>query len=184
MARAQLVTKRWSDPKHVFSFRVDELVVRVGKDKVPKFVTAVEKITYADLADILPPGRQRLLQTPNTSTAPVFKTRFVADPQPPASKLELKDADAPVLPAATWNVRCEPLDGPDTFVEEIVAHVLSELHWWLNPLWGQARLLCSEQYRQRWSSPGSGARRSVSPTREPATLGARHRQRTASWWSA
>ena len=31
MARAQLVTKRWSDPKHVFSFRVDELVVRVGE---------------------------------------------------------------------------------------------------------------------------------------------------------
>ena len=73
MARAQLATKRWSDPKHVFSFRVDELVVRVGKDKVPKFVTAVEKITYADLADILPPGRTRAWQTPNTSTAPVFK---------------------------------------------------------------------------------------------------------------
>ena len=104
MARAQLVTKRWSDPKHVFSFRVDELVVRVGKDKVPKFVKAVEKITYADLADILPPGRTRAWQTPNTSTAPVFKTRFVADAQPPAGKLELKDAEAPVLPAATWNV--------------------------------------------------------------------------------
>ena len=80
MARAQLVTKRWSDPKHIFSFRVDELVVRVGKDKVPKFVKAVEKITYADLADILPPGRTRAWQTPNTSTAPVFKPRFVADP--------------------------------------------------------------------------------------------------------
>ena len=45
MARAQLVTKRWSDPKYAFSFRVDELVVPVGKDKVPNFVKAVEKIT-------------------------------------------------------------------------------------------------------------------------------------------
>ena len=125
MARAQILAKRWCDPKHVFSFRVDELVVRVAKSKAPKFVEAVEKITYADLADILPQGRQRTLQTPNASTAKVFRTRFVADPQPPAGELVLRDAAAPVLPAATWDVRYEPLDGPDDFLERILDHVRS-----------------------------------------------------------
>ena len=123
MARAQILAKRWCDPNHVFSFRVDELVVRVAKSRAPKFVESVEKITYADLADILPPGRRRTLQTPNTSTAKVFRTRFVADPQPPAGELVLRDAAAPVLPAATWDVRYEPLDGPDDFLERILDHV-------------------------------------------------------------
>ena len=67
----------------------------MAKSKVPKFIEAVEQITYANLADILPPGRTRALQTPNTSTAPVFKTRFVADPQPPAGNFELKERRGP-----------------------------------------------------------------------------------------
>ena len=62
MARAQILAKRWCDPKHVFSFRVDELVVRVAKSKAPKFIGTVERVTYADLADILPHGRRRALQ--------------------------------------------------------------------------------------------------------------------------
>ena len=125
MARAQIIAKRWCAPHHVFSFRVDELVARVNKSKVPKFIEAVSKVAYAELADILPFGRRRALQTPNTSTAPVYRTRFVADPQPPAGELVLRDAAAPVLPAAAWNVRREPLDGPDNFLQTILDHAMS-----------------------------------------------------------
>ena len=95
MARAQILCKRWCAKQHVFSFRVDELVVRVAKSQAPKFIGTVERVTYADLADILPQGRQRVLQTPNASKAVVFRTRFVADPQPPAGELVLRDATAP-----------------------------------------------------------------------------------------
>ena len=66
-----------------------------------------------------------MLQKPNTSKAQVFRIRFVAEAQPSAGELVIRDAEAPVLPEATWNVRCEPLDGPDTFLQEILEHVRS-----------------------------------------------------------
>ena len=125
MARAQIFARRWCDPKYIYSLRVDELIVHVAKSKVPKFIEAIGKVTYADLADILPPGRKRVLSIQNTSTAPVFRTRFVAEPQPPAVALAIRDAEIPVLPAATWQTRHEPLEGPDNFLDDILEHVKS-----------------------------------------------------------
>lgn len=124
MARAQILARRWCDPKYIYSLRVDELVVHVAKQKVPKFIEAISQVTYADLADILPPGRKRVLQDVGTSTTPVYRTRFVAEPPPPAPALALRDAEAPTLPAATWQTHYEPLEGPDSFKDRIVGHVL------------------------------------------------------------
>jgi len=126
MAKALILGRRWSDPKYLYSLRVDELVLHVAKSKVPKFLEAVGKVTYASLPDILPPGCKAVLQIRNNSAAPVFKTHFVSEPQPAAGPLELReDAPMPALPAASWQTHLEPLEGPDDFLEKILEHVRS-----------------------------------------------------------
>jgi hypothetical protein len=125
MARIQIFAKRFCDPKQIYSFRVDELVVQVAKNRVPPFIKAAESLTYGDLRAILPPGRKPALQEQNPSTAQVYRTRFIAEPQPPAGALELHEAAAPELPEASWATRYEPLDGPDEFLQTIVEHVVN-----------------------------------------------------------
>jgi hypothetical protein len=124
MARMQTFAKRWCDPKHIYSFRVDELVVKVAKGRVPAFIKAVEALTYEDLRKLLPRGRKPALQEANPSTAQVYRTRFVAEPQPPAGPLQLLESKPPELPEAIWQTYREPLDGPDAFLDRIVEHVL------------------------------------------------------------
>jgi hypothetical protein len=123
-ARIQIFARRFCDPKNIFSFRVDELVVHVAKNRVPHFIKAAEGLTYGDLRAILPPGRRPILQGQNPFTARVFKSRFIAEEQPPAGVLELRQATAPELPEASWTTRYEPLDGPDDFLRTIVEHVV------------------------------------------------------------
>jgi hypothetical protein len=125
MARARIFAKRFCDPKNIFSFRVDELVVQVAKNRVPPFIKVAEGFTYGDLRAILPPGHKPTLQEQNPSTAQVYITRFIAEEQPPAGPLELHEAAAPELPEASWTTRYEPLDGPDDFLQTIVEHAVS-----------------------------------------------------------
>lgn len=125
MARLYVFAQRYCDPKNIYSFRVDELVVKVAKSRVPAFVKAVEALSYADLRSIAPKGRKPALQEPTPSTAQAYKTRFIAEPQPPAGPLQLHEGKAPELPDAIWVTREEPLDGLDNFLDEIVQHVLN-----------------------------------------------------------
>jgi hypothetical protein len=91
---------------------------------VPSFIKAAESLTYGDLRAILPPGRKPALQGQNPSTAQVYRTRFIAEPQPSAGVLELREAKAPELPEASWTTRYEPLEGPDDFLQTIVEHAV------------------------------------------------------------
>lgn len=124
VAKAQLLARLYCDPRNIYSIRVDEVTVQAPKNKVPAFLEKINNVTYAELPNVLPPGRVRKLQPALGSDAKVYRTRFITDePLTAAGPLELRDAEAPILQELPWLTMEEPLGGPDDFTAQILAHV-------------------------------------------------------------
>ena len=126
IARALLLATRARDPKYLISLRVDEVFLRVPPRDQERFKAMVAGVDYSNVHSILPSGRRPEHQRPSSSTAPVFRVKFV--PQAALSGGELREpaeTPTPFLAPAVWETFHEPLGGPDDFGQRFVADVLA-----------------------------------------------------------
>jgi hypothetical protein len=111
-------------------FNAFRVIVRGPPEKREALKQAIEAVTYNELYTILPPFRQAKYQKASSSSAPVFKAKWVtlaicpggqlAFATPPPDDRGCCNFTAPPC----WTIE-EPLDGPDIFAHRIVDHVLA-----------------------------------------------------------
>ena len=114
VARACMLVRRWSRSQYVLSFRVDEVFCRVAKNAREQFKGVVEGVRYCDLAGILPQGpfgvQRPIDQRPQSSSAPVFRVKFVEKAVYPGGVPKIRKAEVPHFEPTSWQTIEEGLD--------------------------------------------------------------------------
>ena len=88
IARALLKIRQWVQPQYALALRVDEVLCRIPSAERTRFKEQIEAIAFSELHSILPPGRRAVLQKASSSTAKVFRAKFVPQVVYPGGELK------------------------------------------------------------------------------------------------
>jgi hypothetical protein len=157
----------------VLSIQVDGICVRVPARDAKKLERRIKSIRYCDLHKLtspLPRAVAKVRQTPSTSTEQVYKCEALEEPKYPGGRLEIAPHVPPPYPEPLeWNVVREPMEGDDTFVDDVLAHVLGGKNCCIEGPLGTGKSWMLRQIREALEKDGQNVR-VAAPTNKAARL--------------
>jgi len=157
----------------VLSIQVDGICVRVPARDAKKLERRIKSIRYCDLHKLtspLPRAVAKVRQTPSTSTEQVYKCEALEEPKYPGGRLEIAPHVPPPYPEPLeWNVVREPMEGDDTFVADVLAHVLGGKSCCIEGPPGTGKSWMLRQIREALEKDGQNVR-VAAPTNKAARL--------------